>query len=374
MPTAHNSITSDGPPRPLALNGAVVPPMWQVHGALILTQMLFGGGAIVGKFGIAKFNPAVFALIRESISGPILLLLAFWKEKSNFCISRKDVPWFLISGFCLFANQIGFIIGVKLSTAVIGSAWQPSQPIFTACIAIILGWEKASMLKISGIIVAFLGAAFMVLTSESNFGKINLEAGDQELAGNVLFFVNCLGTALYVIFSRRLLISYPSITVTGWSYIFGSVQMCIATVIINNIPGGLAFVCPPEEGGDEPSCSAWHVPNNAATILPLLYWILFNSVAAYFLMTWANQYAIPSNVLGYTALQPLTSSLLTVIIRSCGYEGEFSSPGYNLLGGVVIILGLYFLIADSRNQRKKIKIYEDTTQWTLLDGEETHEE
>jgi len=374
MPTARNSISSDGPPRPLALNSAVAPSFWRVHGALILTQVIFGGGAIVGKFGIAKFNPAVFALIRESISGPILLLLAFRKEKSNFCILWKDIPWFLISGFCLFSNQIGFIIGVKLSSAIIGSAWQPSQPIFTACIAIILGWEKATILKVSGILVAFLGAAFMVLTSGSTFGKINLETGEQEFAGNVLFFMNCLGTALYVIFSRRLLKSYPSITVIGWSYIFGSIQMSIATVVINNVHGGLAFVCPPEEGSDKPSCLAWHVPNNAATILPLLYWIIFNSVVSYFLMTWANQYAIPSNVLGYTALQPLTSSLLTVIIRSCGYEGDLSSPGYNLLGGVVIILGLFLLIADSRNQRKKMKVYEDNTQWTLLDGEETHEE
>jgi len=370
MPSTLNPRTSSGPPRSMALADDVVPSMWRVHGALILTQMIFGGGAVVGKFGIANFNPAVFALIRECISGPLLLLLAFITEKSNFCISWKDLPWFLISGFCLFGNQIGFIVGVKLSSAIMGSAWQPSQPIFTACIAILLRWERATMLKISGIIVAFLGAAFMVLTSESSFGKIILEAGDQEFAGNVLFFVNCLGTALYVIFSRRLLKNYPSITVTGWSYIFGSVQMCIATVAINNIPGGLAFVCPPEEGSDEPSCDAWRVPDDAATILPLLYWILFNSVVAYFLMTWANQYAIPSNVLGYTALQPLTSSLLTVIIRSCGYEGDLSSPGYNLLGGVVIVLGLYLLIADSRSQGYE----QNSPHWKLLDGEDTHDE
>jgi len=351
-------INRSGPPRPLALNDKAKPSTWKVHGALILTQVIFGVGAVVGKFGVAKFNPVVFILIREAIAGPLLLVLAFFREKSNWGISWEDVPLFFIAGFCLFGTQTCFLIGVKLSSAVLGSAWQPSQPIITVFIAIMLGWERATTLKISGIIVAFLGSAFLVLTSETSFGRIILEGGDQVFYGNLLFFVNCFETALYVIFSRRLLERYPSIIVTGWSYIFGSVQMGIVTVVINSMPGGLAFVCPPEESSDEPSCEAWHVPEDLATILPLLYWIFFNSVAAYFLMTWATQYTIPSNVLGYTALQPLSSSLLTVIIRSCGFEGDLSSPGYNLLGGAVIVIGLYLLIADTKSRRNEIESYD----------------
>jgi len=289
---------------------------------------------------------------------------------SNFCVRWRDIPKFALAGFCLFCNQIGFIVGVKLSTAVMGSAWQPSQPIFTACIAIAMSWERATLLKINGIFVAFCGAAFMVLTSEKSFGKFAVSKGDHEFAGNVLFFINCLGTALYVIFSRGLLVKYPSITVTAWSYIFASVFMCIAASVINVVPGGLSFVCPPDEGSNEPSCDAWSVPNNAATILPLLYWILFNSVLAYLLMTWGNQYAEPSSVLGYSALQPLTSALLTVIIRSCGYKGELSSPGFNLLGGIVIVLGLYMLIADTRiRTSRNLDVNKTSIHWALLDEE-----
>jgi len=64
-------------PRALALDDDYVPSQWRVQGALILTQITFGGGAVVGKFGIANFNPALFALIRECLAGPILLILAF---------------------------------------------------------------------------------------------------------------------------------------------------------------------------------------------------------------------------------------------------------------------------------------------------------
>ena len=199
------------------------PPAWRVHGALILTQMIFGGGAVVGKLGVAHFNPVLFAMIREACAGPLLLAIARLTEGP--ALPRKEhFWWFVFAGFCLFANQLCFIVGEKLSSAVIGSAWQPSQPLFLAAISISLRWERATPLKLLGIAVAFFGAAFMVLTSATSLGSLAVGAAGSAV-GNVLFFFNCLGTALYVLASRRLLQSYPATTVTGWCYSAASVQM-----------------------------------------------------------------------------------------------------------------------------------------------------
>lgn len=48
-------------------------------------------------------------------------------------------------------------------TRVCGQAamWQPTQPIFTATIALLIGWERFSVLKLLGILVATAGAMFM---------------------------------------------------------------------------------------------------------------------------------------------------------------------------------------------------------------------
>ena len=352
-----------------ATTNASPPPMWKVHGALILTQCIFGGGAIVGKFGISNFNPVLFALIRECSAGPILLAIAYITQRNSFFIKKKDILTFGVAGFCLFSNQLGFITGVKLASAVIGSAWQPSQPLFLASISVLLGWERATVLKIGGILLAFVGAAFMVVTSRTEFGVIDIGLGDQTLSGNCLFFFNCLGTALFVIFARKLLESYPSAVVTGWAYMFACVQMVVAATFINQVPGGLEFVCPPEDddaADASPSCKAWEVPTNLSTILPLAYWILFNSVAAYLLMTWGNQYAPPSAVLGYTALQPLTSSLLTVVIISFGYS-DLDKPGYNLIGGVFILIGLAMLIQDNKTAERIEKEEATKLNESLLD-------
>ena len=55
-----------------------------VHLALIATQTLFGGGSIIGKFGVKGSNPVLFALIREGVAGPLLMVAAFWMHRERF--------------------------------------------------------------------------------------------------------------------------------------------------------------------------------------------------------------------------------------------------------------------------------------------------
>ena len=95
------------------------------------------------------------------------------------------------------------------------------------------------------------------------------------------------------------------------------------------------------------SCRAWAIPVSA--IFPLSYWVIFNSVVAYFLLTWTNKYAAPTSVLGYTAIQPLSSAILTMALLavSSQFNQDLDWPGYNLLGGVIILGGVYLLIVAS---------------------------
>lgn len=52
-------------PAPLLGMTGPRPSLWAVHGALILAQVMFGGGAVVGRLGVESFNPLLFALIRD---------------------------------------------------------------------------------------------------------------------------------------------------------------------------------------------------------------------------------------------------------------------------------------------------------------------
>ena len=216
--------------------------MVMVHGALILTQVMFGGGSVVGKLGVSSFNPMLFALIREAVAGIILFCWALYVDGTQHLKSKMDVLLFFLCGLFIFSNQAFFIIGDKLASPVIASAWQPTQPVFTLMISLLLGWERLTALKAMGIAISFGGAAFMVAygTDFTSQGSLQL------VMGNVFFFLNCLGTSLYVIMAKVMLRrGYPPSTVTAWSYLNGACLMaCTATALNSSCPVVSVLLCP----------------------------------------------------------------------------------------------------------------------------------
>ena len=102
-----------------------------------------------------------------------------------------------------------------------------------------------------------------------------------EIVGNILFFVNCLATSLYVILSRAVLREFPSLCVTGWSYCAASILMVATCAAFNASTAAAHFVCPDcdsggdgggDNGGDDGDYAArWRVPTGA--LGALTYWI-----------------------------------------------------------------------------------------------------
>merc|ERR1719242_2930930 len=52
-----------------------IPPLFVIHGALVLANVLFGSSTVVGQLGLSGTNPAFFAVLRESGAGILLFLL-----------------------------------------------------------------------------------------------------------------------------------------------------------------------------------------------------------------------------------------------------------------------------------------------------------
>lgn len=91
-----------------------------------------------------------------------------------------------------------------------------------------------------------------------------------------------------------------------------------------------------------------------SALLPLTYWVLLNSCAAYWLITWGTQHAQASFVLAYCALQPLVAMVLaSAIIAAGGPSDELSYPGLNALGAIGIVLGLAVIMVEGKRQHEK---------------------
>merc|ERR1719231_2098415 len=103
----------------------------------------------------------------------------------------------------------------------------------------------------------------------------------------------------------------------------------------------------------EAECQArpWSVPTSA--VPALLYWSMGNSCGAYWLMTWANQYAPASTVSFYTVLQPVFATILTALLLATGCDafGEgcrhLAMPsGETLLGILPIAAALALVVCE----------------------------
>ena len=274
-------------------------------------------------------------------------------QRSSSSSDSNDFIRFFFLGLCVYGNQAGVISGIKLAGPVTASVWQPSQPLMTACINMfLLQREPINKNRIFGIFIAFIGCITMVIwstttatstttnTIQETTAGINDDYGEtgnnnnsnnnnllrylsnlpstqsslldisqyKVLVGNLLFFVNCLCTSLYVILSKPILQRYPPLFVTAWTYIIASILMLFTAVITGSIQELSSFFC------SECSSNYWSIPQSAYPAL--LYNIIFNSVIAYGILTWvnSNQSITGTLVMIYTVLQPVTAAIVTSLL------------------------------------------------------------
>ena len=119
----------------------------------------------------SSFHPVVFAFYREALAGCILIALAALAHRTARP-ARKHWPALLATGACLWANQLGYILGIDLAGVVAAACLQPAIPVFTAGLAILAGSEALSARKAAGTGLAVAGALAMVVGGSSAGGGV----------------------------------------------------------------------------------------------------------------------------------------------------------------------------------------------------------
>ena len=75
---------------------------------------------------------------------------------------RHDLLHVIALGVCLFFNQLLYILGISLSGVLVATCMQPTVPVFTAMLAVMLKLEAGSIQKFVGIGMAVIGSISMV--------------------------------------------------------------------------------------------------------------------------------------------------------------------------------------------------------------------
>jgi drug/metabolite transporter (DMT)-like permease len=288
-------------------------PASRVHLTLLLVQASFGGFHVVAKAALADLAPMALAAIRVGVATPILLFLAWRRDR--FLPSRRDLPMLaLLGGLGVFGNQVLFITGLKYTTAINASILMTSMPVLTAGAAAALGIEKVSSGRLAGILLSVAGALVLV-------NPLRFSADHGGALGNSLILFNCLCYSLFLVLQRPILARIPWRTVIAWSFLFGA--------------AGVLVVAVPDLAALRPAA----VPG--MTWLGVVYIILFPTVFAYAASTWAIRRSSSALVAAYSTLQPLVAAAL-----AASFLGE-RFGWMEGIGLVLIVAGLWRVTAGA---------------------------
>lgn len=257
------------------------------HLALLSVALIYGANYTIAKEVLdpGYVKPIGFILLR-SVAGVILFNLvrfAFVNEK----VEKQDWKLIALCAFLgVFANQVPFFLGLKLTTAINASLLLTITPIIVLIAGAIILKEKITWSKALGILVGLTGAAYLILYAEA------VSFSQDQLIGDLLVFLNSVSYGLYLVFVRKLMAKYSPITVLSRMYIFGFFMVLpfgyseVAAVQWSELPTGI-----------------W---------LAVSYVLVFTTFLAYLLNAFALKRVSATIVSIYIYLQPILASAIAI--------------------------------------------------------------
>jgi drug/metabolite transporter (DMT)-like permease len=192
-------------------------PSLSVYIKAFIAVLAWGASFVAVKIGLRYVPPITLVWMRFAI-GVFILGLAVVLRGQLKLPAPKDWPYFALLGFLgisfhQWLQSTGLVTSEATTTAWIVS----SMPIFIA----ILGWlvlqEKLNWLQAFGIFLAALGVLLVV-----THGNLNaLVSGKFGSPGDILILISAPNWAVFTIFSRRGLKTYPAAMMMFYVMAFG---------------------------------------------------------------------------------------------------------------------------------------------------------
>jgi len=163
------------------------------HLAVLGANLIYGINYVVAK-GIMPDYMEPRAIIFLRVAGASIIFwivsLFFPKEK----VARKDLfKLTYISFFGIALNQVMFFEGLNLTTPINASIIMVGVPIIVLVFSHYIIGDKLTLNKIIGIILGFMGAAYLILQSGS------ISFSENTFTGNLFILINATSYGLFLV-------------------------------------------------------------------------------------------------------------------------------------------------------------------------------
>ncbi|MBR9919875.1 MAG: EamA family transporter [Bacteroidetes bacterium] len=291
------------------------------HLALLAVALIYGSNYSIAKLVLdpGYLTPKALVLLRI-ITGLVLFTgihFFFVREK----VQKKDWGRMALCGlFGVAANQMFFLLGLRLTTPIHASLIMTTTPILVLLIATVLAAERLTTRKGVGTLLGLAGAAWLI-TQKAAPGS----SAESTFWGDLFIFINASCYGIYLVLVNQLMKKYNPFTVIRWVFSFG-----------------ILYVLPFATGD--------LLASNWAAIGPdiwkaIAFVLLATTFLAYLFNTYALGIVNPSTVSAYIYLQPLFAGLISI------WMGQEKLNPEKIIAGSLIFLGVY--LVSTKGFRRK---------------------
>lgn len=270
--------------------------------AAIVSSALGGCAGAITRYAIGASDPPTLAAFRFGIAFLLILPLALllgsrWpKGRDWLAVGVLGVLYFAVF-FFIYNVALGY------TTAARGSLALSTLPLVTMLVAALLGRERLSARKSTGVLLAMAGVA-------TALGMGLADAPEGAWRGDLIMLSGTLIMALYSIWAAPLMQRSSMLGFLAAGMGFGSA----ASVLVAWQRGGLARIVD-------------FAPGQWAAVISLG---LLGGAAAFYLWVYALERTTPTRVTNTMTVNPIAASLLAAVL-----VGE--PLGLNLLVGVIAV-------------------------------------
>jgi drug/metabolite transporter (DMT)-like permease len=288
--------------------------------ALILVQIIYASGVIVGKFVLPVVPAPVIVTLRMVIAS-VAFFIAHRAMRGSLPRARSDWAKFALLGVVGGAgNQLLVLLGLSRTTAINAAILIPMIPIFT----VIFGWafrqDRPSSLKWAGVAVAAVGTVYLI-------GPDRVSLSPDVALGNILVLLGMAFNALAFLLSKELLRRFPPVTVAFCHTI---------TWLLGVLPLGVGAADQVQRSGLTGSFLLW-----------LAYLVVFPTTVTYFLNLWSLRRVSPTLVTSFIYLQPLfTTAVAPLVLQGERLTTRIALAGLGIFAGVALVI-----VAEGRRSR-----------------------